>query len=572
MKKDEKQFLMRLRVIFGAIVTVGFVLIANLFHIQISLGNQFRAQADGQYVVATYNSFERGSIFFEQRDGTRISAAGQRSGYKISINPSTFSEDKNKLFDNLQSVINIDREKFFSSLEKKERSYVEIANQVSKNDGKEIKELVGSQVQLHSEKWRVYPLKGSGAHLLGFLGFKGDDYAGRYGLESTFEDTLKRADVYLYTNFFARVFHNVKKIIDTDTAQEGDIVTTIDPQIQLYFEKQLKSVQDLWSSESVGGVIMNPRNGEIYAMSAFPNFDNNNFSQSFTSVFKNPLVENVYEMGSIVKPLVVATAIDTDSIDTDILEYYDNGFVDVENYTIKNFDGKGRGWVDVQQILNQSLNTGMVHIGSKIAKEDFRDYFNKFGFTTKTGIDLPNEGTNLTSNLKSPRAIEFANISFGQGIAITPISITKALSALANDGVTVQPHVVKKIEYTNGFSKNFDYSQEGTEALSKDTSGEISRMLVNVFDAYQYGKVKLPNYSVAAKTGTAQIPNPTGGYYDDRNLHSFFGYFPAYNPQFLVFLYTVHPKEVKYSSQTLIKPFRETVKYLINYYDIPPDR
>ncbi|MFT7328178.1 MAG: cell division protein FtsI/penicillin-binding protein 2, partial [Crocinitomicaceae bacterium] len=135
MKKDEKQFLMRLRVIFGAIVTVGFVLIANLFHIQISLGNQFRAQADGQYVVATYNSFERGSIFFEQRDGTRISAAGQRSGYKISINPSTFSEDKNKLFDNLQSVINIDREKFFSSLEKKERSYVEIANQVSKNDG-----------------------------------------------------------------------------------------------------------------------------------------------------------------------------------------------------------------------------------------------------------------------------------------------------------------------------------------------------------------------------------------------------------------------------------------------------
>ena len=136
----------------------------------------------------------------------------------------------------------------------------------------------------------------------------------------------------------------------------------------------------------------------------------------------------------------------------------------------------------------------------------------------------------------------------------------------------VRPHVVKKIEYTNGFSKTFDYTEDTETVLSRETSGEISRMLVNVFDAYNSGHVKFPDYTIAAKTGTAQIPNPAGGYYDDRNLHSFFGYFPAYDPEFLVFLYTVHPKGVKYASQTLIEPFRETTRYLINYYNIPPDR
>ena len=317
---------------------------------------------------------------------------------------------------------------------------------------------------------------------------------------------------------------------------------------------------------------MNPQTGAIYAMGAFPNFDNNDFSEESVNVFKNPLVENIHEMGSIVKPLIVAMAIDSKSIDVDTLEYYDTGSVEVGISTIKNFDGKGRGWVDTQEILNQSLNTGMTHIASKIPKQTFRDYFSNFGLTSKTNIDLPNEAKGISSNLKSNRDIEFANMSFGQGIAITPINMVRAISALANGGQTVQPHVVDKIEYTNGFSKTFDYSQNKAQVLTKETSGEISRMLVNVFDAYSDGKVKLPDYRIAAKTGTAQIPNPAGGYYQDRNLHSFFGYFPAYDPEFLVFLYTVHPKGVKYASQTLIGPFKETSKYLINYYNIPPDR
>ncbi len=572
MKRENKQFLFRLRVIFVGVVCIGFVLIANLFYIQVTNGNRFREQADGQYVVATYNSFERGSIFFEEREGTRISAAGQKSGYKISINPKKFTADPEEVFTVLSITLDIDREDFFSDIEKKNRTYIEIAHQVPKEIGEQIKKDLGSAIQLHAEKWRVYPLQGSAAHVLGFLGYKGDEYAGRYGLEREYEDTLKRENVDVYTNFFARVFHNVQNLVDSTSVPEGDIVTTIDPQVQLFFESELKDIQDTWDSASVGGIIMNPKNGEIYALGAYPNFDNNDFSENSISDFKNPLVENVYELGSIIKPFIVAMSIDSGDIDVNTLEYYDAGSVDVEDYTINNFDKRGRGWVNVQEILNQSLNTGMVHIAKQISKDDFREYFDRYGFTSKTGIDLPNEGNNLTSNLTSNRQIEFANMSFGQGIAITPITLVSALSSLANDGVRVTPHIVKKIEYTNGFSKTFDYSDQDVQVLSPETSGEISRMLVNVFDAYRDGGVKLPNYRIAAKTGTAQIPNPQGGYYDDRNLHSFFGYFPAYDPEFIVFLYTVHPKNVRYASQTLIDPFRSTAKYLINYYNIPPDR
>lgn len=196
-----------------------------------------------------------------------------------------------------------------------------------------------------------------------------------------------------------------------------------------------------------------------------------------------------------------------------------------------------------------------------------------YGIGEKTGIDLPNETYGLISNLDSPRDIEYANASFGQGIALTPMEAVRAFSVIANGGNLITPYLVKQIRYDNGFSKTTAPNIQKKNLIKKETSETISRMLVHVFESYDSGSHKIEHYSIAAKTGTAQVAMENGkGYYTDRHLHSFFGYFPAYDPKFLVFLYVKNPKGVNYAAQTLIPPFMNITKFLLNYYDVPPDR
>ena len=192
----------------------------------------------------------------------------------------------------------------------------------------------------------------------------------------------------------------------------------------------------------------------------------------------------------------------------------------------------------------------------------------------KTNIDLPNEAKGLVSNLEEPRELEYATAAFGQGISFSPVVLVRALSSLGNGGYLIRPHVVKSIDYHDGGEKTFEYLKEDQpRILTEETSRAISSMLVYSVDhVYGDGKYKMENYSIGAKTGTAQIPDPAGGYYEDRNLHTFVGYFPASNPQFLIFLSIRSPQGVRYAAETLSAPFFDITKFLINYYEVAPDR
>jgi cell division protein FtsI/penicillin-binding protein 2 len=563
----------RVRLVFFALVFFALILVYRLYTIQIVSGEEFSVKGDQQYLKPSSALLNRGTVYFTSKDGELLTAAFQQTGNLVIINP-TLVKDPEAVYERINSNVLIDKDEFMRKAAKKDDPYEEIVKRVSVETGEKIAMPAIDGLQIYKQKWRSYPFNNLASNVLGFMAYSGDELAGRYGVEHQYENTLVRKNETIFANVFVEMFSNLKKTFTDAEHREGDVVLTIEPTVESYLERVLEQVTKRWNSEYSAGIIMNPETGEIIGMGTYPSFDPNNFNvEENPKIFSNRLVEDVYEMGSIIKPLTVAAGIDSGTI-TPESTYYDAGFLVLNNRRISNYDGRGRGQVSMQEVLSQSLNTGVAYIAKEMTNEAFARYMKSFGLDKKTGIDLPFEAAPLVENLNSPRDIEHATASYGQGIAMSPIATIRALSVLANDGKLPQPHIVSRIDYKTGLKKHFEQPQEPQQVLKPETAEAVTKMLIKVVDtALLGGTVKLDHYSVAAKTGTAQIPNPNGtGYYDDRYLHSFFGYFPAYNPKFIIFLLTYHPKEVQYASETLTLSFMDLTKYLINYYDVPPDR
>ena len=570
----------RLRLLSLLILLFALFLVAKLYTVQIISGENFKIKAEHQY-VAGVNYFDRGSIFFTTKDGALVPAATVKLGFILHINPGIIIEYNavEDTYERLNAILPIDKEDYLAKVAKTSDPYEELARRLTAEDADRLRALNIPGVGVTRERWRTYPGEKMAAHAVGLIGFAstGTELAGRYGLERQYEKVLSREGDDVFVNFFAEIFSNIKDAVDDEASLDGDIATTIEPSAQAFLEGEIAKVNNQYASDFTGGVVIDPMTGEIRAMALTPAFDPNSpQSENDSAIFRNKLVEDRYEMGSIVKAMTMASALDAGAV-TARTTYSDPGCMTLNTKTFCNYDGISHGAsVSMQEVLNQSLNTGVAFAAAKMGTRKFEDYMLRFGLEGVTGIDLPNEGKSLVSNLKSHRDLEAAQASFGQGIALTPITAVRAFSALANGGTLITPHLAREVRYKLGPSKTLDYptAEEGERVISKEASAELSRMLTVVVDtSLRYGQMSLTNYSIAAKTGTAQIANPAGGgYYQDRYLHSFFGYFPSYDPEFLVFLFTYYPKEVQYASETLTDAFFNTAKFLINYYAIPPDR
>lgn len=564
---------LRIRLLFCLVVLFAVVIIGRLYFLQIVSGEMYSTKADRQYLKPNSAALNRGTIYFTTKDGDVATAANQKTGYTLAINPTSLKDPQDALR-KISAIIPIDKESFLAKAAKAGDPYEEVAKKIELDDGDKIQALKIPGVNVYKEKWRFYPNDSTAANVLGIMAFKGTDFAGRYGLEQYYEDVLKRNADSAYSNFFVEMFSNIKKTLYSDNESEGDIVTSIEPAVQTSLERETDAINKTWNSDYTGGIVIDPHTGEIIAMAMSPSFNPNDFkNEKDPSIFSNKLVEDDFELGSVIKTITLASGIDSGAI-TAHTTYFDTGTLTINGKQVSNFDKVGRGLIDMQRVFNESLNTGAVFVMRAMGKDKFVKYMTDFGLAEKSGIDLPNEAAPLADNLKSAQEIDQAVASFGQGLAVTPVAATGAFSILANGGVTIHPHIVTKINYKTGITKDITFP-EGRRVLKKETTTEIARMLTKTVDeALVGGTLKLPNYSVAAKSGTAQIASKNGkGYYDDRYLHSFVGYFPAYDPKYLIFLFTYYPKNnAGYGSDTLAKPLFNIVKYLINYYEIPPDR
>jgi cell division protein FtsI/penicillin-binding protein 2 len=504
-----KRFALRVRILAICCVLVALVIVGRLYLLQVVRGATYAQRADAQFTSLTQPLLDRDSIYFSDKDNNLIAAATIQSASSS------------------------------------------------------------------SEPVRFYPGGSLAAQEIGFVAYNGDNtQKGRYGLERYYEQTLERSSADLSSNFFAQLFGAAKNMVSGDFQQSGDLVTTIEPTVQQELEQTLTSYASTWHPQLAGGIIMNPQNGEIYAMAVNPTFDLNKFqTEGNVSLFGNQLVEKVFEMGSIIKPLTMAAGLDSGSITPDTT-YNDTGCITVDQSKICNFDGKARGVIPMQQILSQSLNVGASFIATQMGPSVMRDYFiNHYKLGDETGIDLPSEVHGLVDNIQtSPRQVEYDTAAFGQGIAITPIETIRALATLANGGFLVTPHLVKAIRYDTGITRTLSWGNSD-QVLKTQTATDVTRMLTTVVDKAFTKGMSFEHYSVAAKTGTAQIANPSGGgYYPNKYLHSYFGYFPSYNAKFIIFLFAFEPVGAQYSSETWGSYFHSLTQFLINYYNVPPDR
>ncbi|MEK7131070.1 MAG: penicillin-binding protein 2 [Patescibacteria group bacterium] len=565
-------FKAKARIVYFLISFFAVIIVARLFFIQIVKGDDYKKEAEKQYNASSLEDFDRGSIYFTEKLGNRISAAIVKNGYQVAINPK-FLTNHEEVYKKITEVILVDKESFMSKAMKKDDPYEVLVRRIDEETANKIKNMKIAGLNVYSESWRYYPFDNLASHVLGFVGYKEDKLVGRYGIESYYDAMLGRDTMDLKKNSFTELFFDFKKLI-AGSSDNGDVVLTIEPTVQSMLDKNLEKVKEKYNANLAGGMIIDPKTGNIIAMAGNPNFNPNQYAKIKNySTFLNPLVENVIEMGSIMKPLTLAASMDTGSI-TASTTYTDNGFLVFGSSRIENYDGKARGLVDMQKVLNDSLNTGAVFAMQKMGKDKFKDYMLGYGFGEKTGIELPQEGkNNIVNILRGSRDVEYATASYGQGFAVTPISMAVALSSLANGGFIMKPHIVKE-ESFKGLKNHIVQTQEVRRVLKKETAEEITRMLVEVVDkALVGGSYKMEHYSVAAKTGTAQlVEKGKKTYTEGEFIHTFFGYAPAFDAKFLTFLFVVKPQGAKYASNTLTEPFMDITKFLLNYYEVAPDR
>lgn len=571
MKKEVRIRLRRITIVLFAVV---LLLGIRLYFVQLVHGRDYSLRADRQYVNSSQELFDRGSIYFTRKDGTPISAAALQTGFIISIQPAKI-QHPDTVYTTMNAITPIDVDAWTKAMARIDDPYEVLAHRVPDEQGRKIAELKIPGVTVTRERWRIYPANTSAAQSIGFIGYNNDNVVGgHYGLERYYNDVLDRDSVGLFGNFFAELFANLDSVVvDARASRQGDLVTTIEPVVQQKLDEVIAKTNNQYGSSETGVIIMDPKTGEIIALDTYPNFNANNSGKEDPAHFGNPLVEHQYEFGSIMKPITMASGLDAGVISPNST-YNDTGCVTVNKSTFCNYDLKPRGPnTPMQQILSQSLNVGAAFIATKLGHERFRKYFTELGFGEETGIDLPSEVAGDIQNIKtSPRDVEYDTASFGQGIAETPVQMIKALGSLANHGKVVTPHLVKSIKLQNGITRTLSWDK-GEQVFSPKATEETTRMLVEVVDVkLGNGTVKIPEMSVGAKTGTAQIAGPGGKYAEGQYFHSFMGYFPAYEPRFIILLYTKQPHGVKYASETLTQPFFELTHFLINYYNIPPDR
>lgn len=448
-----------------------------------------------------------------------------------------------------------------------------------KLDEERIKDLKIKGLDYSLESCRYYPENSVGSHLLGFVGYEGDVKKGRYGLEGFFNEELSGKTGSIKTERDARGNWIIINEMQYQQPVDGsDLVLTINRTIQFTACEKLKEAVRRHGADDGTVIIIEPNTGAIVAMCSYPDYDPNEYDEvKNIKIFNNPAIFDQYEPGSVFKAITMASALDQGKVKPDTA-YKDAGAVMINGWhkPIKNSDYESfgaHGAVDMNAVLELSLNTGAIFAMQKIGHKTFAEYVQKFGFGEKTGIELDGESAGFIGHLtaKKVRDIYPATASFGQGITVTPLQMINAYSVLANGGMLMKPFLVKELLHSDG-KKDTTQPLQIRRVISERSAALITGMLVNVVEHGHAKRAQLKGYYVAGKTGTAQVASASDKGYSTDTIHTFIGYAPASEPRFVMLTKLDHPRDARYAESTAVPLFGEIAQFLMNYYQIPAER
>ncbi len=550
---------MRLKFLFIIFLILYLLIIIKLFYIQFFFPKIISRDL---YLKTEKIYSERGKIY----DRNMLPLVINQTSYLMYLEPKKV-KDEEKLIYSLSKVLEIDESSISAKIDKN-KQWLILFNDINQEKKDKLEKLKLSGIGFEQKLKRLYPEASLSAHLLGFVGKnnQGDD-VGYFGIEGFYDKDLAGLPGIIESerDLIGRpIFLGLQKKVDPIDGR--DLVLTIDKNVQKIAKEKL--LQGLEKYQAKQGCILgvDPFTMEIIAAVCLPDYDPEKYYLFNENYFKNPIISDVYEPGSIFKPLVMAIGLNEKVIRPNEI-FNESGPIEIDGYKIKTWNDKYEGRITMTRILEKSSNVGMVYIGSKLGKKKIYQYLKKFGFGQLTNIDLQGEVSSYLKPFNQWYNIDFSTVTFGQGIAVTPIQMIRTFASIINGGNLLKPYVVKKI-ISNKETIEIKPKIE-KKVISSLTSQIIKKMLVSTIENAEAKWDRPKDYKIGGKTGTAQVA--VAGHYDPSLTNaSFIGFFPYEKPKILILVILKEPKTSPWGSETAAPIFFELAKELISYYNILP--
>jgi len=560
--ESRKWMKFRIATVLAFFLVLFIALGSRAFQLQILSSKALKDLASKQHTQTLQLQPERGIIF--DRNGEKMAATIMADS--VCADPSKI-ENPGKVADILSSILSTDR----AAIQKKlsgGKNFCWIVRRIAPEQAAAVQEMGIEGIFIVKEPKRFYPNGELAGHLIGFVGL---DATGLEGLELKYDKYLKgEPEKLLWTRDAKgkRLYPRVEKP-EVAPKENYNLVLTIDNRIQHLVESHLKTAVKAKGAKGGFAIVMDPRTGEILALANEMGFDPNNFSTVNPGLGKNKAITDSFDPGSTFKPFLAAAALEEGVVkETDVFNC-ENGNYAVADRVIHEANRARHKSLAFRDILKYSSNIGSVKVAERLGKDKFYQYIRKFGFGSKTGIDLPGEVSGILRPVENWTRVDAATIAFGQGISVTAVQLITALSAVANEGVMMKPFIVRGLMDRQGKLVQAYHPTAVRRVVSPETAKRLTAILTDVVGAEDgTGKhARIVNVAVAGKTGTSQkFDFARRVYSSERVKTSFMGFFPAENPQVSILVILDEPQRDKWGGVAAAPVFREIGEQLLTRF------